>query len=482
MVGQLGDHALQGDAMQGIVGFLVRHPRSLGRDRRQLNPFVTAPGLCRPCPGLHYQKMRRWLLLLLTAAGISTAAAQAPAAPDSDLTYALILTRHGVRSPLLKNEEMARFAAQPWPEWEVPAGILTPHGRRVMELMGSYYRAYYTAAGLLSGDPAQDAAKLFFRSDANQRTIETARAMGAGLVPGRTIAVHALPMTNEHSHDPLLDPDTPLERADSGLKAAAQLGRIGGDYRPVLEEYGPAFASLERVLLGGDGAPPPGKVSLLSLAPDGPLWGTAQRLVDAITLEYADGKPMSEIGWGRFRRDNMVQLMSLSSFNFDLNWRSSYRARAAASNLAAHILATLEQAAAGRAVDGALGAPGDRMAVLVGHDSNLVPLAGVLDVEWRVPGASFNPVLPGGAMVFELRRQRADGRFLVRTRYVTPTLDQTRAAAPFTLDAPPAAAAIFVPGCSLASPGYDAPLEAFAAHVRAAIDPKLILPEPAAAR
>jgi 4-phytase/acid phosphatase len=439
--------------------------------------------LCHPRTRLHCRAMRPWLPLLIVAMGISTAAAQAAApAPESDLTFVFILSRHGVRSPLLKNEEMAQFAAQPWPEWNVPVGILTPHGRQVMELMGAYYRAYYTAEGLLSGDPARDGPRIFFRSNASERTIATAQALGAGLLPGRTVVVHALPMTNEHSGDPLLDPDTALDRGNSGLKAAALLGRIGGSYGPLLEENRPALESLERVLLGGDGQPPPGKVSLLSLDPEGPLWGTAQRLVDAVTLEYADGMPLPEVGWGRFRPDNMVQLMSLSSLNFDLTWRSSYRAQAAASNLASHIVATLEQAAAGKAVEGALGAPGDQLAVVVGHDSNLVPLGGVLGVEWRVPGASFNPVLPGGAMIFELRRLRKDGRFLVRTRYVAPTLAQTRAAIPFTPENPPAAAAIFVPGCSLATPGYDAPLEAFAAHVRAAIDPKLIQPEPAAVR
>ena len=142
----------------------------------------------------------------------------------------------------------------------------------------------------------------------------------------------------------------------------------------------------------------------------------------------------------------------------------------------------LEQAAAGKAVDGALGAPGQRMVVVVGHDSNIVPLGGLLGLEWRIPDAPPNPYLPGGAMIFELRRRRSDGQFLVRTRYVSPTLRQTRDGAPFTPEHPPASAAIFVPDCGTADPGYDAPLELFAAHVRAAIDPKLINPEPAAVR
>jgi len=431
--------------------------------------------------------MRPWSLLLLFVAGISLAAAQSPvaAAPDSDLTFVLILSRHGVRSPLLKNEEMAKYAAEPWPEWEVPASILTPHGRQVMVLMGAYYRAYYTAEGLLSGDPARDAKEIFFRSNASQRTIVTTQALGEGLVPGKTIVVHALPMSflpNEYSGDPLLDPDSALKHSDKALREASLLGRIGGDHRFLIEEYRPALEALERVLLGGDGKPSTGKVSILDLPPSYELWSTAQRVVDAMTLAYADGKPLSEVGWGRLPPEGMTQLMALSSLGFDLGWRTSYRAQATASNLAEHILDTLEQAARGRPVEGALGSPGTRLAVIVGHDSNLIPLGGLLDVSWRVPGAAFNPVLPGGAMIFELRRMRADGRFVVRTRYVSPTLAQSRAAIPFTLENPPADAPIFVPGCSLATPGYDAPLELFAAHLRAAIDPKLVVPEPAELR
>jgi 4-phytase/acid phosphatase len=168
----------------------------------------------------------------------------------------------------------------------------------------------------------------------------------------------------------------------------------------------------------------------------------------------------------------------LDTLFFDLYSCTPYLAQIQASDLADHILATLEQAVLGRAVTGAIGSPGDRMAILVGHDDNIIPLGKLLNIGWRVPGSAANLALPGGALVFELRRARGDGRFLVRTRYVSETLEQMRDAAPLTLEHPPATEPIFVPGCSLASPGYDAPLDLFAAHLRAAIDPVFTSPEP----
>ena len=67
------------------------------------------------------------LLFLCTfsflVSGMPVAAQSAPAAQaegKSDLQFVVLLSRHGVRSPLLKNEEMAKYAAEPWPKWEVP--------------------------------------------------------------------------------------------------------------------------------------------------------------------------------------------------------------------------------------------------------------------------------------------------------------------------------------------------------------------------
>jgi len=425
--------------------------------------------------------MRRWFLLILMAAGISSAAAQAPAAAsESDLVFAVILSRHGIRSPLLRNEEMAKFAADPWPVWEVSPGLLTPHGRRNMEFMGRYYRAYFAAQGLLSGRPEVDAPQIFFRADSNQRTIVTAQALAEGLVPGMPVTVHSLPQ--DQRGDPLLDPETNDSRADQQLREASIRGRLGGDGSNLAGEYRPALGALERVLLGGDGTPPAGKVSLLSLDPQRPLWSTAQRLVDAMVLEYADGKPLAAVGWGRLAPAQLTQLMTLSALGFDLNVGTFYIAQRGASDLASHLLATLTQAARGQPVEGALGAPGQRLVVLVGHDSNIVPLGRLLDLNWRLPGTPANPVLPGGAMIFELRRRHADGQLVVRTRYVSESLDQMRAGTPLTLEHPPGSAPIFVPDCSTAAPGYDAPLDRFSERLRAAIDPKLVVPEPSALR
>ena len=123
---------------------------------------------------------------------------------EGELRLAIIVTRHGVRSSLRdENAVYGSYSAQRWPRWEVPPGCLTPHGKRQMELMGAYYRGRYAGLGLLSGRTAEDEGRIFFRSDSDQRTIETALDLGIGLIPGGHAGVHARRLGEP---DPLFEP------------------------------------------------------------------------------------------------------------------------------------------------------------------------------------------------------------------------------------------------------------------------------------
>ncbi len=441
-------------------------------------------------PRLHLNPCLRQLcrlaaVLLLGAAG--AAPATRAGEPDSDLRLVIMVTRHGVRSPLYTNNELGRFAAQPWPQWTVAPGILTPHGRQQMILMGAYYRALYTAEGLLTGDAATDLPRVYFRASSFQRTRETAQDLAAGMLPGATIELHARPLDE---FDPMFRPVMlPVGHPDRNLGVAAVLGRIGQDPTAVLRACTPEFATLHRVLLG-IGAMPAGKVDLRDLPAtvvpgtgdstvtvQGPL-RTAMQITDNLMLEYAEGMPMAEVGWGRLTPADLTQLIRLHSLYFDLAHATFYPAQAQASNLASHILLTVDQAASGRPDPGAFGTLAHRLVVIVGHDTNIIGLGGLLGLSWWLPGTQPNPVLPGGALVFELRQRRQNHQFTVRAYYLSQTLEQMRALDPLTPKNPPARAPIFLPGCSEAGPGFDAPLGRFDELLRRVIDPGFVLPSP----
>lgn len=189
-------------------------------------------------------------------------------------------------------------------------------------------------------------------------------------------------------------------------------------------------------------------------------------------LEYAEGMPQSALGWGRLTKEKLLQIVELHTAYADLARRTPYLARARGSNLLAHILASLEQAASGKPVAGALGPPGGVLAILAGHDTNLSNLSGMLDLSWNVPGQSAGDTPPESALIFSLWRESAGGASFVKLEFVTPTLDQMRHLEPLTLRSPPARVPVPVPACGSPLPDGGCPWPAFRTAIQKAIDPK----------
>ena len=410
-----------------------------------------------------------------------------PEASGDQLRLVIILSRHGVRSPLATNEAMARYAPQPWPKWDVAPGIQTAHGNKLIALMGDYYRARFAKDRLLSGDAAADGPLVFVRTDNDQRTIETGRILWKAFVPVGEPDVHAVP---EGTVDPLFRPlDAQVGHPDPALAMAAVLGRMGADPRSVERAYAAQLDELRGVLRGtGAGPSAPSELdapttvtsgkNYFPVSLHGPLTA-ALTCTDYFLLEYTEGMPSSDVGWGRVDGKVMTEMLKLHELYFDLTQRTFYLAQIGASNLASHIVDTMEQCALGQSIPGALGPSGERIVVLVGHDTNIASMGGLLGMNWCVPGTQLNPTLPGGALVFELWSRGGQGSaFFVRTSYVAQTLEQMREATPLSLETPPARAPIFIPGCGGSEHDFDAPLDSFVRQARRVIDPAFIAPEP----
>ena len=425
--------------------------------------------------------------LTLLAAGLGLSSAAFAGEPDSELKLVIMVTRHGVRSPLYTNAELGKFAAQAWPQWSVPKGILTPHGRQQMTLMGTYYRARYSAEGLLTGDATRDLPCVFFRTDSDQRTVETGRDLAAGLLPGTAPDMHARPLDEL---DPLFRAvKLPIGHPDRALAVAAVQGQIGQNPAAIRQACAAEFATLHRVLFG-DAAVAPGKVDLRDLpwavepgSSDHTVSVTgalrdAMHITDGLMLQYAEGMPMTDVGWGRLSPTDLTQVLRLHSLYFGLTQGTFYPSQVQGSNLASHILQTIGQAVSSRADPGAFGTPDHKLVVIVAHDTNIANLGGLMGLSWWLPGTQPNPLLPGGSLVFELRQRRSDHQFVVRTYYVSQTLEQMRSLEPLTLKNPPTVAPIFIPGCSEASPGFDVPLARFEGLLQRVIDPEFVLPDP----
>jgi 4-phytase/acid phosphatase len=384
------------------------------------------------------------------------------------LRMVVIIGRHGVRSPTGNAAQYNIYSSAPWPRWSVPPGYLTAHGYRLMQILGAWDRQQLSGEGLLSATGCKDAARVTIYADSDQRTRETGNALAAGLFPGCAPTVKGLP---EGMHDVLFHPlGTHHGALDPALAVAAIAGRIGGDPNNPTEAYRAQLAELDRILghCGNDvasadkqKAPAANRQSILdipaklaSVSQDhlgelrGPL-STASTLTENLLLEYTEGMDATNVGWGCVNGANLRSLLDLHTAASEISQRPKLIARVQAANLLQQVSISLSQAATGKPQAGAIGGVDDRALFLIGHDTNIASIAGLLDLNWIADGRR-NDTPPGGALVFELWQASAGGEDSVRIYYTTQTLEQMRSATVLSKENPPVRVPVFIPSCSRA--------------------------------
>jgi 4-phytase/acid phosphatase len=418
--------------------------------------------------------VRIFLFALASFPLFPLAAAQSAAAPaasrDADLQLVVALSRHGVRAPMATSALYGQYAAAPWPAWDAPPSYLTAHGYQLMKLFGAWDRTQFASQNLFAPTGCADAAHVSIVADSDQRTRETGKALAEGMFPGCTITVRAQP---EGANDPLFRPiESGAIHPDTALAAAAIAGRIGGTINNVNEAYRSQLTLLDRVLAGCGHAPANAtRISIFDVPNPHNIVATAATISENLLLEYTQGMSQADTGWGCLDGATLRTIMQVNSAHWDYGFRTPAVARAYASTLLDRILKTMEQRATGAAVPGALGKAGDRLVILVGHDTSIVTVAGALNIDWVFDGR-VDDTPPGGALLFELWRPRDGGKPFVRLEFIAQTLEQMRNSEALTPANPPAVAPIFVPGCSRQN--LSCTWEGFSAAVRASIDPAYV--------
>ena len=405
---------------------------------------------------------------------------------NADLQMVVVLSRHGVRSPLTKQPDLDKYSAAPWPRWDVAPGIQTEHGDQLIKILGGWDRAHWSAEGLFDSTGCVSADRVTIIADTDQRTRSTGKMLAEGIFPGCSIAVHAQP--EGATNDPLFRPNESGKIHFDGIQAlAAVSGRLGRNAASLTPVYRPQLAALDRVLSGCGKLPAnPTRASLFDVpaglaagsdgtpSPRGAVL-TAASLTENLLLEYTQGMSDADTGWGCLDGATLRFLMQMSRASWDYGRRTPAVARIFASNLLDHIEKSMQQSVTGKPVAGALGKPTDRLLILVGHDTNIATVAGALGLDWTLDGL-IDGTPPGGALMFELWRSRSGGQNFVRVFYVAQSLEQMRQSQPLTDANPPGVAPIFVPGCSGAD--LSCTWDGFSAAIQKAIDPAFVIPPP----
>lgn len=405
---------------------------------------------------------------------------------NANLKFVVYLSRHGVRSPTGKPAQYNSYSAGLWPTWDVPPGNLTAHGFRLMQIFGAYDRLQLASEGLLSPRGCEDANRVVIYADSDQRTRETGKALESGLFPRcSTPMVQGLP---EHTPDPLFHSlAAGTTAAHSQLAVAAIAGRIGGDPNNLTTIHHARLSDLDAILAkcGAQGDSTQKRSSILEVPAvltagkgdhpvelRGPL-NTASTLTENLLLEYAQGMDNASVGWGCVDGDHLRSLIELHTAASDFTQRTPLIAQLEASNLLDHIRRAIQQAAGGGAIPGAISSPTDRALFLVGHDTNLSNIAGLLNLTWIADGRR-DDTPPGASLVFELWHSRGKNADFVRVFYTSQTLEQMRSETALTPMNPPVRVPLFVPGCS--GEDLSCSLPSFIQTVSHAIDPTGVSP------
>ncbi|WP_442678245.1 histidine-type phosphatase [Sphingomonas sp. ASY06-1R] len=402
--------------------------------------------------------------LLVLGWGASVAAAPPRARPTLVVDRVVMVMRHGIRAPLEGEVPDGTRTGAPWPQWPVAESRITPHGARALSIVAKADRAQLARDGLLpaTGCPAPGAVRI--RTNSSDRTIASGEAYAAGFAPGCTLPIAHRPVGVV---DPLFEPLRARATAFDARTAIGAITQATGGMPALVARHRDALTLLDRVLGCAprresclpDGAP--------ALAPSadghdlilsGPI-RTASGIAQVLLLQYVEGLPAKQVGWGRADAAMVQRLGSLHAALFTVFTHTPY--------MAAHQAAVL-----GRESLRALNDPnGPRLTVLMGHDTNVTALAAALWIDLRAPGYATNDVPPDGALVLATLRDTRSGERFVRVYYRTQSPQALRRLGNAVTQTP-----LQIPGCAAQLCRWDR----FAALLQDRLAP-LVEPRPSAA-
>jgi len=354
-----------------------------------------------------------------------------------------MLWRHGLRAPLPTEAAAEPRAGEAWPTWTTPASLLTPHGRAALALSGQYQRARLQSAGLLPEQGCPAPGRVFVWANSVDRTVASGDVLAGALAPGCGTPVEHLPMDQT---DPLFNP---IEAGAVGFDAADAvrvIDRETGGVQALVAPEGEAVRAMQRVL-GCDDRRPEARCTLQAaeaglrpgadgrgLAMRGPIdvaSGTAQ----VLALQYAEGLPLADVGWGRAGLAEIASVSRLHALLFEVYARPSYMAQRIAGPLSERLLAQL------------LAPEAPAVSLFIGHDNNIAALTALLGAGFQFPGYGRNDPPVGSVLLLERWRDKVTGRRYLGLRYEAQSLDQLRALTPLGPHSPPLSLTLPLPGC-----------------------------------
>ena len=430
--------------------------------------------------------MKKTLLLTaLAAATCAAAQAESPAlAPEGyTLEKVTILSRHGIRAPLVGyGSALAEATPHTWTPWKTEGGHLTPRGGELETRLAHYMDEWFDAVGLIKKDSCPTTDQLLVYANSLPRTIDTGKNFVKGAFPDCDITVHNLEAVGkmDNTFNPIVR--SPVDDAFVAKAEKSIDDMLGeGGFAKLNERLAKNYQILETVLDYDHSATcEKEKQCDLEKMPNsltfaqnkepgtkGPLRnGTGA--ADSFILQYYEGYPANEVAWGKIETPEQWQaIVDLKNIYTDVLFTAPVLAKEAASPL----LAFIQNSFADHGYQHPLikDAQKAKVTLLVGHDSNVASLLALLQTApYQLP-EQYEKTPISGKVLFEQWRDK-DGKALLKIEYIYQTTPQLREDSELSLKNPPQHVTLKLEGCPTDANGF-CPMADFNRVADAALKP-----------
>lgn len=346
---------------------------------------------------------------------------------EEKLLKIVVLSRHGLRSPIQSHKVLEQWTEKEWPYWTVKDGELTPRGAVLISAFWETLRDEPWFKELFPKSVCPDQGLIYVRANTLERTQATAIALLNGFAPGCGLTYKVL---DSSKWDPLF---TPLEAKIYTVdlaKAKKEFDQLYGsiekfqsELREPLHMIVDTLGPCPQKTCSAYGLPDkctildlPNKVSISKnndIHLHGGL-GIAILSSELFLLELGEW-PKGNLSSLNVTKEFVQKTLPVHAAFFNASHQLPEIAQIKGSSL----LKVMTDALMSRDSDPAVNKA--KLAIFVGHDANISTIAGLLSLSWDIGGYPKGATVPGGILVFTL--WDTDKGKIVKVHYICQSLE-----------------------------------------------------------
>lgn len=367
-----------------------------------------------------------------------------PQDPRFTLKQVVILSRHGLRTPLSKY--LSEMTPKAWPTWKEKPGYLTAKGKVLEGYMGKFFSAWLSQEGLLPKTcPSEEI--FYVYANTKQRTRASASAFVGKAFPKCNITIH-------HSNsdvDPIFNPvihnssaifrEIVIEDMQAQLKALS-LNASYKDLDMILDFKNSEICKNDhKCNLATD----KNKAYVMSGEKpnlDGPL-KIGNSVVDAFVMQYYEGFPLNNVAWGHLETPEEWQtLMCLSKSYHNIIFNTSLVAK----DIAQPLIKFMTNIFLNDSVP--------KISLLMGHDANMYTVLNSLNFKPYMLENQYELSPVSGKIVFQKWFDNVEKVELLRINFVYQSYTQLRDCLELSLENPPQFRLLELNECAVDKNGF----------------------------